>query len=577
MSGKIVHNPAMGDSVTQSEFNAEDAHIIGGEVKDLLATTDVDDTPENGATTSPVSSNWAFDHAALTNAHGATATPTANKIPLADADGTLNSWVTGGSPTLDAYGAGAYPYATTIGPVGGGLGYVDIMDSGDATATITTTANFLTIVAAATSGGKLYIANGAHLDFLSTDIPANGIVVAAGVTIYSTRGNGSDAGAILHCQDDIGPETFPNFLHLHAGARLTGLQIIGPYVSDTWRTDTGATDEAKKKKWTGIDVAGDGSAISEIDNCVIDGFSYSDVTVSSADEGFTLHHCEIDHANMMGYGYGVEVLYAVCTITANIFSHCRHCISGARGAAADGPSYTAQYNIFDETNNVAQCLDWHGGNDTSDVTKCAGVSGTLSYNTFKNVTFATGTTPAVSYVPTPVSIRGFPLTLLNFHHNWFYLNAPIETYLIYQSCANVSGTTPNLWLTGAGTIPADSHVTASENWIGTEAFPGGVTGGDMPRYEDFTAVTLATGVLTVPSGKRCIEVTSESGATNTLVTISDGYTGQIIILKPTAGDDITIDHNAGNVWVSVAEADVVLDADDDCLMLIFNGSKWATL
>jgi hypothetical protein len=36
----------------------------------VLKTTDVDDTPVNGATTDPISSNWAFDHEADTSTHG---------------------------------------------------------------------------------------------------------------------------------------------------------------------------------------------------------------------------------------------------------------------------------------------------------------------------------------------------------------------------------------------------------------------------------------------------------------------------------------------------------------------------
>lgn len=36
----------------------------------ILKQADVDDTPVNGVTTAPVSSNWAYDHAALTEAHG---------------------------------------------------------------------------------------------------------------------------------------------------------------------------------------------------------------------------------------------------------------------------------------------------------------------------------------------------------------------------------------------------------------------------------------------------------------------------------------------------------------------------
>lgn len=36
----------------------------------LLKQSDVDDTPVDGVTTAPISSNWAYDHAALTTAHG---------------------------------------------------------------------------------------------------------------------------------------------------------------------------------------------------------------------------------------------------------------------------------------------------------------------------------------------------------------------------------------------------------------------------------------------------------------------------------------------------------------------------
>jgi len=39
----------------------------------ILKQADVDDTPVNGVTTAPVSSNWAYDHAALATAHGISA------------------------------------------------------------------------------------------------------------------------------------------------------------------------------------------------------------------------------------------------------------------------------------------------------------------------------------------------------------------------------------------------------------------------------------------------------------------------------------------------------------------------
>lgn len=53
------------------------AHSHGGVYEPADATilkqADVDDIPANGATTAPVSSNWAYDHAALATAHGISA------------------------------------------------------------------------------------------------------------------------------------------------------------------------------------------------------------------------------------------------------------------------------------------------------------------------------------------------------------------------------------------------------------------------------------------------------------------------------------------------------------------------
>lgn len=48
------------------------AGVVAVEGVNLLRTSDVDDTPVNGATTDPISSNWAFDHEADTSTHGVT-------------------------------------------------------------------------------------------------------------------------------------------------------------------------------------------------------------------------------------------------------------------------------------------------------------------------------------------------------------------------------------------------------------------------------------------------------------------------------------------------------------------------
>ena len=51
-------------STVRTTISAEQADAT------ILKESDVDDTPVNSATTAPVSSNWAFDHAAASNPHG---------------------------------------------------------------------------------------------------------------------------------------------------------------------------------------------------------------------------------------------------------------------------------------------------------------------------------------------------------------------------------------------------------------------------------------------------------------------------------------------------------------------------
>lgn len=62
-----------GITATTAELNYTDGvtSAIQTQLDAKLATADVDDTPVDGATTAPVSSNWAFDHAADVDAHDA--------------------------------------------------------------------------------------------------------------------------------------------------------------------------------------------------------------------------------------------------------------------------------------------------------------------------------------------------------------------------------------------------------------------------------------------------------------------------------------------------------------------------
>ena len=61
-----------------SELNADlldghDASYFEPADSTILKAADVDDAPVNGVTTAPISSNWAYDHAASATAHAAPA------------------------------------------------------------------------------------------------------------------------------------------------------------------------------------------------------------------------------------------------------------------------------------------------------------------------------------------------------------------------------------------------------------------------------------------------------------------------------------------------------------------------
>ena len=55
---------------SDTTIHREGAGLISVEGDNLIRASDVDNTPVNGQTAVPVSSNWAFDHEDSTTAHG---------------------------------------------------------------------------------------------------------------------------------------------------------------------------------------------------------------------------------------------------------------------------------------------------------------------------------------------------------------------------------------------------------------------------------------------------------------------------------------------------------------------------
>lgn len=92
-----------------------------------------------------------------------------------------------------------------------------------------------------------------------------------------------------------------------------------------------------------------------------------------------------------------------------------------------------------------------------------------------------------------------------------------------------------------------------------------------------TELTIsAGGAITVTQAYHRVD-TNADGATDDLDTINGGVTGQLLVLRPeNDARTVVVKHNTGNIWM-LGAADVSLDDVNDHLMLVFDGSKWASL
>lgn len=90
-------------------------------------------------------------------------------------------------------------------------------------------------------------------------------------------------------------------------------------------------------------------------------------------------------------------------------------------------------------------------------------------------------------------------------------------------------------------------------------------------------VTIVSGAVTISHGMTYIEITNEgTPAVDALQTINGGYTGQIIIIRPAAGDTVTLEHLTGNLDLTRNQLWQLVDVDR-FMMLRFDGSNWVEL
>jgi hypothetical protein len=362
--------------------------------------------------------------------------------------------------TIPLYGAPAYVDGS---PIGGGVGYLNIIEPSQADYVVSTAATLKSTLASATSGQIVYIADGATITIDSNDDmysltyvdSATGIAayVKAGVTLAAGRGRPGVTGGRIYIDPTYAAPNRHYTVGLAAGARLTGVTIEGPYSG----TSSAGT------QWSGVRCVGNNV---EIDNNVI--FNCPKIGIYAAPPNVTntwVHHNYIHHCQMAGMGYGVLVgadnIYHVASaiVEGNMFDYLRHAMCGGRGRS----SWTFRYNSLG-ANCWGNNADSHGNNDADYQAKdgdeyiyCAGENIDIYNNT------------SLTTVDNFVYIRGTPYSTgsISVHNNWSY-NTRVE-----KVCQHLLALPEYAYDATLDNQPAYPFVRMSvyDNWFGTTPPP----------------------------------------------------------------------------------------------------------
>jgi hypothetical protein len=256
-----------------------------------------------------------------------------------------------------------------------------------ATVVVSTRAQLLSALAAASSCDIVYVSDAAEID-LTGD---SEVEIPAGVTLASGRGAASaDGGLIFTTLHGTAP-----LFSAKGGARITGLRIRGPQqeIGDkNADPDAGGIPTSYGIYARIVDI--------EVDNCELFGWSFAAVFVSAGRAH--VHHSSIHHNRRYGVGYGVLVSGASWVLVeANVFDANRHSIAG-NGDAKSG--YEARFNRILEIGN-GHAFDMHGKDPEDSGVPFAGDTIRIHHNTFLLTT------------ERAVLIRGQPVTGAWIEHN----------------------------------------------------------------------------------------------------------------------------------------------------------------
>lgn len=323
------------------------------------------------------------------------------------------------------YGAGTTYNGNLIG---GGVGYTNIINPENANYIVSTREQLLSALSSARLGSIIYVTDSAQIDLTGH----TELVIHAGVTLASGRGNGSSLGALLYnTHIDQSGDDFVQF-YTEQGVRITGIRIRGS--DHIYRS--------QYESWTMPFGIWPRHPNIEIDNCEIFDWMES-ITLRNMNAISTIashiHHNKIHHNLRDGFGYGVDIgpysdpvgQGSTALVEANIFDANRHSIT----STGDTSSYIARYNI-QLGYGVSHAFDVHG-NGYDGTGGQAGTRFDIYNNIFyyiidPNHTYNNGVTPQSLGQQIAVRIRGKPLIGAYIHDNFLYYNRNEASWAIYQ-------------------------------------------------------------------------------------------------------------------------------------------------
>ncbi len=301
------------------------------------------------------------------------------------------------------------PESSPMGPIGGGEGYADSIESGDFVVTGIT--DLRKALGSAQTEDVIFVPGDAEIDMTVCARACREVIeIPGGVTLAGGRGIDGAPGAMIY-SDEF--ETQPLIRVVGDGARVTGLRIGGPdqkvrfeeLIDALYHHPEMASDGKGYYSFptsNGIETECNGLTV---DNCEIWGWGCAGVNLRQCAKTAHIHHNDIHHCQRAGLGYGICFHGADGLVEFNRFDYTRHAIAGS---GVPGTAYEARFNIHGP-NSTSHCFDMHGSEENSVLVEGRSIAGDwmkIHHNTFESDQSAVG-------------IRALPGKFCEVHLNWF--------------------------------------------------------------------------------------------------------------------------------------------------------------